>query len=99
MPGQDNEAGGLLCRREISNGDHPLCLGNGSIWNQYFKDAEIVEQIDRDLHRTHQDIKFFSGDSSFSRKNLVVAFNFINLEHYLFLMDHMLIVCYNDRKL
>ncbi|URE04585.1 TBC1 domain family member [Musa troglodytarum] len=39
MPGRDNEAGGLLCRREISNGDHPLCLGNGSIWNQYFKEA------------------------------------------------------------
>ncbi|RWW31705.1 hypothetical protein GW17_00003661 [Ensete ventricosum] len=35
--GRDNEAGGLLCRREISNGDHPLCLGNGSVWNQYFK--------------------------------------------------------------
>lgn len=34
---QDNDTGGLLCRREISNGDHPLCLANGSFWNQYFK--------------------------------------------------------------
>ncbi|KAF5749609.1 Ypt/Rab-GAP domain of gyp1p superfamily protein isoform 1 [Tripterygium wilfordii] len=31
--------------------------------------TEIVEQIDRDLQRTHPDIKFFSGDSSFSKKN------------------------------
>ncbi|KAG6500818.1 hypothetical protein ZIOFF_040673 [Zingiber officinale] len=36
---QDNDTGGLLCRREISNGDHPLCLANGSFWNQYFKEA------------------------------------------------------------
>ncbi|KAJ8455398.1 hypothetical protein OPV22_006545 [Ensete ventricosum] len=77
--GRDNEAGGLLCRREISNGDHPLCLGNGSVWNQYFKDAEIVEQIDRDLHRTHQDINFFSGDSSFGRKNLEAMRNILLL--------------------
>lgn len=60
---------GPLSRREISNGDHPLNLGNSSIWCQYFKDAEIAEQIDRDLQRTHPDIKFFSGDTSLSKKN------------------------------
>ncbi|XP_042407674.1 TBC1 domain family member 13-like isoform X1 [Zingiber officinale] len=76
---QDNDTGGLLCRREISNGDHPLCLANGSFWNQYFKDAEIVEQIDRDLHRTHQDLNFFSGNSSFSRKNLEAMRNILLL--------------------
>ncbi|KAH8481649.1 hypothetical protein H0E87_029219 [Populus deltoides] len=31
--------------------------------------TEIAEQIDRDLLRTHPDMKFFSGESSFSKKN------------------------------
>ncbi|XP_073111090.1 uncharacterized protein [Elaeis guineensis] len=60
---------GQLSRQEIFNGDHPLSLGNDSIWHQYFKDGEIVEQIDRDLERTHPDIKFFSGDISHSKRN------------------------------
>lgn len=32
----------------------------------------MVEQIDRDLQRTHPDKKFFSGETSFSRKNRVL---------------------------
>ncbi|XP_039142616.1 TBC domain-containing protein C1952.17c-like [Dioscorea cayenensis subsp. rotundata] len=60
---------GLLCRHEISNGDHPLNMGKTSIWCRYFKDAEILEQIDRDLPRTHPDMKFFSGDSSLGKSN------------------------------
>lgn len=28
---------GLLCRHEISNGDHPLNRGKTSIWCRYFK--------------------------------------------------------------
>ncbi|WOK93946.1 TBC1 domain family member 13-like [Canna indica] len=76
---QENDAGGLLSRHGISNGDHPLCLGNGSIWNQYFKDTEIVEQIDQDLRRTHQDISFFTGDSSIGRENLEAMRNILLL--------------------
>lgn len=36
-----------------------------------FQRTEITEQIDRDLQRTHPDMKFFSGDSSSSKKNRV----------------------------
>ncbi|KAK6145811.1 hypothetical protein DH2020_019680 [Rehmannia glutinosa] len=60
---------GFLSRSEITHGEHPLSLGKSSIWNQFFQDAEIIEQIDRDVKRTHPDIHFFSGDSTFAKSN------------------------------
>ncbi|KAI7726747.1 hypothetical protein M8C21_026652, partial [Ambrosia artemisiifolia] len=60
---------GLLPRSKIPHGEHPLSLGKTSIWNQYFQDSEIIEQIDRDVKRTHPDIPFFSGDSAFAKAN------------------------------
>ncbi|KAF9604774.1 hypothetical protein IFM89_010315 [Coptis chinensis] len=42
---------GLLPRSEIPQGEHPLSLGKTSIWNQFFQDTEIIEQIDRDVKR------------------------------------------------
>ncbi|KAL6526664.1 hypothetical protein OROGR_015754 [Orobanche gracilis] len=60
---------GFLARAEITHGEHPLSLGKSSIWNQFFQETEIMEQIDRDVKRTHPDIPFFSGDSKFSKSN------------------------------
>ncbi|KAL6535059.1 hypothetical protein OROMI_026433 [Orobanche minor] len=60
---------GFLARAEITHGEHPLSLGKSSIWNQFFQETEIMEQIDRDVKRTHPDIPFFSGDSTFSKSN------------------------------
>ena len=41
---------------------HPLCSSeSNSEWNEYFKDKELMEQIDKDVHRTHPDIEFFSA--------------------------------------
>ncbi|KAK4604411.1 hypothetical protein RGQ29_012780 [Quercus rubra] len=65
----DVDVDGPLRRHEISQEDHPLSLGKASAWHQYFQYTEMVEQIDRDLQRTHPDKKFFSGETSFSRKN------------------------------
>ncbi|KAK9268537.1 hypothetical protein L1049_001492 [Liquidambar formosana] len=65
----DNDVDGPLRRHEISHEDHPLSLGKASAWHQYFQYTEIAEQIDRDLQRTHPDMKFFSAESSMSRKN------------------------------
>ncbi|KAK9081151.1 hypothetical protein Syun_030514 [Stephania yunnanensis] len=65
----DFEDKGMLPRSEITHGEHPLSLGKTSIWNQYFQDTEIIEQIDRDVKRTHPDMHFFSGDSSFASSN------------------------------
>ncbi|KAL1325939.1 hypothetical protein HN51_035981 [Arachis hypogaea] len=66
---KEGDSDGLLRRHEISQEDHPLSLGKASLWSQYFKYTETIEQINRDLQRTHPDIPFFSGESSFSLKN------------------------------
>ncbi|XP_004247865.1 uncharacterized protein [Solanum lycopersicum] len=60
---------GALPRSEIPQGEHPLSLGKNSIWNQFFQDTEIIEQIDRDVKRTHPDLHFFSGDTPFAKSN------------------------------
>ncbi|KAL3585500.1 hypothetical protein D5086_012367 [Populus alba] len=65
----EGDVAGPLKRQEISHGDHPLSVGMASAWHHFFKHTEIAEQIDRDLQRTHPDMKFFSGESSFSKKN------------------------------
>ncbi|KAL9380560.1 hypothetical protein Peur_026217 [Populus x canadensis] len=59
----------VLSRSKITHGEHPLSLGKSSIWNKFFQDSEIIEQIDRDVKRTHPDMHFFSGDSSFAKSN------------------------------
>ncbi|XP_022002523.1 TBC1 domain family member 13 isoform X2 [Helianthus annuus] len=47
-------------------------------------DSEIIEQIDRDVKRTHPDIPFFSGDSAFAKanqdslKNILIIFAKLN---------------------
>ncbi|GKC38491.1 Rab-GTPase-TBC domain-containing protein [Tanacetum coccineum] len=39
------------------------------------EDTKIIEQIDRDVKRTHPDMHFISGDSASAKANqLVVAF-------------------------
>ncbi|XP_027119035.1 uncharacterized protein [Coffea arabica] len=65
----DGEDKGFLSRSEITHDEHPLSLGKTSIWNQFFQDTEVIEQIDRDVNRTHPDMNFFSGDSSFAKSN------------------------------
>ncbi|KAL8204625.1 hypothetical protein R6Q57_010248 [Mikania cordata] len=66
---QNGENKGLLSRSEIPEGEHPLSLGKTSVWNQFFQDTEIIEQIDRDVKRTHPDMHFFSGDSASAKAN------------------------------
>ena len=50
---------GLLARTPTE--DHPLATKAGSKWKAFFADAEIREQIDRDVMRTHPDMHFFSS--------------------------------------
>ncbi|KAE8703013.1 DUF246 domain-containing protein [Hibiscus syriacus] len=63
------ESRGLLSRSQITHGEHPLSLGKSSVWNQFFQDSEIIEQIDRDVMRTHPGMHFFSGDSQLAKSN------------------------------
>uniref|UniRef100_A0A453G8A5 Rab-GAP TBC domain-containing protein n=1 Tax=Aegilops tauschii subsp. strangulata TaxID=200361 RepID=A0A453G8A5_AEGTS len=60
---------GFLDRSEIAQDDHPLSLGKTSQWNQVAEHSEMIEQVDRDVKRTHPDIHFFCGDSSFAKSN------------------------------
>lgn len=39
--------------------DHPLSDGPESIWNTFFKDNEVLLQIDKDVRRLCPDISFF----------------------------------------
>uniref|UniRef100_A0A061RHF4 Tbc1 domain family member 13-like n=1 Tax=Tetraselmis sp. GSL018 TaxID=582737 RepID=A0A061RHF4_9CHLO len=48
----------------VEEDDHPLSQGDTSVWNAFFKDAEVMEQIERDVVRTHPDMHFFSGDKT-----------------------------------
>ncbi|KAM7488852.1 hypothetical protein LguiB_026336 [Lonicera macranthoides] len=64
-----SEDKGLLSRSGITQDEHPLSLGKTSVWNQFFQDTEIIEQIDRDVKRTHPDLHFFSGDSLLAKSN------------------------------
>ncbi|AEE83319.1 Ypt/Rab-GAP domain of gyp1p superfamily protein [Arabidopsis thaliana] len=63
------ESPGALSRSEITHEDHPLSLGTTSLWNNFFKDTEVLEQIERDVMRTHPDMHFFSGDSAVAKSN------------------------------
>ncbi|KAL1328683.1 hypothetical protein HN51_038487 [Arachis hypogaea] len=74
----------LLSRSEITHGEHPLSLGETSVWNQFFQDTEIIDQIDRDVKRTHPDMHFFCSESQFAKsnqealKNILIIFAKLN---------------------
>ncbi|KAG5560669.1 hypothetical protein RHGRI_003859 [Rhododendron griersonianum] len=78
------ETGVVLPRSEITHGEHPLSLGKSSVWNQFFQDTEIIEQIDRDVKRTHPGMHFFSGESQSATsnrealKNILIVFAKLN---------------------
>ncbi|XP_021741727.1 TBC domain-containing protein C1952.17c-like [Chenopodium quinoa] len=72
---------GLLRRHDVSDDDHPLSLGETSAWQKYFEFTEIAEQIDRDLQRTHPDLKFFTSSSlkkKESMRNILLLFAKLN---------------------
>ena len=50
-----------LHRTTVAHDDHPLSTSDSSRWHAFFADAEIREQIERDVDRTHPDLNFFSG--------------------------------------
>jgi hypothetical protein len=46
-----------------SDEDHPLSLEATSQWKIFFQDSEIMQQVERDVQRTHPDLDFFVGTS------------------------------------
>lgn len=45
--------------------DHPLSINPDSEWQTYFKDNEVLLQIDKDVRRLCPDISFFQQPSEF----------------------------------
>ncbi|KAL6630500.1 hypothetical protein ACP70R_028573 [Stipagrostis hirtigluma subsp. patula] len=73
------ERTGLLPRSEVNNEEHPLSSGKSSLWNQYFQESEILEQIDRDVKRTHPDMPFFTVKSNQeSLRRILIIFSKLN---------------------
>ncbi|GJN13076.1 hypothetical protein PR202_ga31410 [Eleusine coracana subsp. coracana] len=70
---------GLLPRSKVTDEEHPLSFGRSSLWNQYFQESEVLEQIDRDVKRTHPDIPFFSVKSNQeSLRRILIIFSKLN---------------------
>ncbi|GAA0183748.1 GTPase-activating protein [Lithospermum erythrorhizon] len=67
--GSNDNGKGYMSRSGITQDEHPLSMGKTSVWNQFFQDTEIIEQIDRDVKRTHPDLNFFSSDTPFAKSN------------------------------
>jgi hypothetical protein len=42
-----------------------------SLTISFIQNSEMIEQVDRDVKRTHPDMHFFCGDSSFAKSNQV----------------------------
>jgi TBC1 domain family member 13 len=39
--------------------DHPLSRSTTSVWNTFFKDQEIWDEIEKDVKRTRSDMYYF----------------------------------------
>lgn len=40
--------------------DHPLSTAQTSVWNTFFKDQEIWDEIEKDVKRTRSDLHYFT---------------------------------------
>ncbi|XP_065646815.1 TBC1 domain family member 13 isoform X2 [Hydra vulgaris] len=57
--------------KENNVSDHPLNMCQGSQWKTYFKDNEVLLQIDKDVRRLCPDISFFQQETSYSIYTLI----------------------------
>ncbi|KAA8584678.1 hypothetical protein FQN60_008463 [Etheostoma spectabile] len=54
-----------LFREDVTMEDHPLNPNPDSRWNNYFKDNEILLQIDKDVRRLYPDMAFFQRPTDY----------------------------------
>uniref|UniRef100_A0A665WW27 TBC1 domain family member 13 n=1 Tax=Echeneis naucrates TaxID=173247 RepID=A0A665WW27_ECHNA len=52
-------------REDVTMEDHPLNPNPDSRWNTYFKDNEILLQIDKDVRRLYPDMAFFQRPTEY----------------------------------
>lgn len=58
-------------------GDDPLNTGTASEWARYWADLELLEEIEKDVIRTHPEIQFFLEDHDHVRYNAMQRALFI----------------------
>ncbi|XP_061460172.1 TBC1 domain family member 13 isoform X1 [Rhineura floridana] len=54
-----------VCREDVTMEDHPLNPNPDSRWNTYFKDNEVLLQIDKDVRRLYPDMAFFQRPTEY----------------------------------
>ncbi|XP_070614570.1 TBC1 domain family member 13 [Erythrolamprus reginae] len=52
-------------REDVTLEDHPLNPNPNSQWNTYFKDNEVLLQIDKDVRRLYPDMAFFQRQTEY----------------------------------
>ena len=50
----------ITALKEDNFADHPLNTHKDSMWNKYFRDLELWEEIEKDVRRTRSDLYFFT---------------------------------------
>ncbi|KAL3284460.1 hypothetical protein HHI36_018621 [Cryptolaemus montrouzieri] len=65
MPGSKESNGDVTCE------DHPLSMNPDSQWQTFFKDNEVLLQIDKDVRRLCPDISFFQQPTDFPCTKIV----------------------------
>ncbi|XP_008208750.1 TBC1 domain family member 13 [Nasonia vitripennis] len=68
IPGESNLETG---RVDVTTDDHPLNLDPDSKWQTFFKDNEVLLQIDKDVRRLCPDISFFQQGSEYPCEAIV----------------------------
>ncbi|XP_024081658.1 TBC1 domain family member 13 isoform X2 [Cimex lectularius] len=68
-PGESSDTEGD--RVDVTYSDHPLNLNPDSQWGTFFKDNEVLLQIDKDVRRLCPDISFFQQPTQFPCKAVV----------------------------
>ncbi|XP_025996040.1 TBC1 domain family member 13 isoform X1 [Solenopsis invicta] len=79
MPGQSNTDDKE--RVDVTLHDHPLNLNPDSKWQTYFKDNEVLLQIDKDVRRLCPDISFFQQGTDYPCEKIVNANGQQRLHH------------------
>ncbi|XP_071802538.1 TBC1 domain family member 13-like [Asterias amurensis] len=85
-PGQQLQG---VTRADVTFEDHPLNPNPNSEWSQFFKDNDILLQIDKDTRRLQPDIGFFQQATEFPCEELVDASN--NIETLRKRVEHTLL--------
>jgi hypothetical protein len=72
----------MIVKRDCSAGDHPLNPNPESNWTSFFKDNEVLLQIDKDVRRLCPEMSFFQGATEFPCKLMVSSGSSVERLHH-----------------